>query len=258
MSTYETIEYDVEGRVITVTLNRPENLNGITNTMMRELHSALSRAALDDDTSVLVLTGAGRGFCPGADLRYYSSGDVPEPNRPEYFHSTALLHALPKVTIAAINGACAGAGLSWAAACDLRYAAAGATFNSAFLGVGLSGDMGGPWTLPRILGASRARELYFLPGKFGADEAERIGLVSKVFPDDSFRAEVGALAARLGASAPVALRAMKENFLAAESMPLRDYITMETERHNRCGATEDSKEAFRAFLEKREPAFRGR
>ena len=258
MSDYETIRYDVDGRIVTITLNRPERLNGITNPMMRELHHALSIASADQGTTVLVLTGAGRGFCPGADLQYYSSGAAIEPSNSEYFNLTALLHEIPKVTIAAINGACAGAGLTWSAACDLRYAAAAATFNSAFLGVAISGDMAGPWTLPRILGAARARELYFLPGKFSAAEAERIGLVSRVFPDETFRDEVAAIARRIAGSAPLALRAMKTNFITAEMSTLRDYIAIETERHQRTGASEDSREAFRAFLEKREPQFKGR
>lgn len=258
MTDYGTILYQAEDRVATLTLNRPEHLNGVTNRMMRELHDALSRAALDESTLVLVLTGAGRGFCPGADLRHYSSGEADEALLREYFNLTALLHELPKVTIAAINGACAGAGLSWAAACDLRYAAVSANFNSAFLGVAMSGDMAGPWTLPRILGAARAKELYFMPGKFSAAEAERIGLVSRVFPDETFRSEIDGIAERIAASAPLALKAMKANFLTAEQTSLREYIAIETERHTRCGATEDSREAFRAFLEKRPPRFVGR
>lgn len=258
MTEYQTIRYETAGNIATLTLNRPDRLNGVTNTMMRELHEALTAASLDQDLRVLVLTGAGRGFCPGADLGHYSSGEADEPLLPEYFNLTALLHELRCVTIAAINGACAGAGLGWACACDLRYAARSANFNAAFLDVAISGDMAGPWTLPRIVGAARARELYFLPGKFDAMEAERIGLVSRVFPDDSFRHEVAAIAGRIAGSAPLALRAMKANFLAAETMALRDYIAIETERHSRTGATHDSREAFRAFVEKRTPRFEGR
>ncbi len=258
MSAYKTIRYESHGNRATITLNRPDSLNGITNTMMRELHECVSAVALDPDVRVVQLTGAGRGFCPGADLKAYSSGEPQEPNRKEYFQITAMLHEMPKVTVAAINGACAGAGFGWACACDLRYASQAATFNTAFLGVAISGDMAGPWLLPRILGATKARELYFLPDKFGAEEAERIGLVSRVFPDASFRDDVEAIMTRLTQAAPLAIGEMKRNFVNAESMGLRDYIDLETERHGRTGASEDSREAFRAFVEKRPPRFKGR
>jgi 2-(1,2-epoxy-1,2-dihydrophenyl)acetyl-CoA isomerase len=165
---------------------------------------------------------------------------------------------MPKVTIAGINGACAGAGFGWACACDLRYATARASFNSAFLGVAISGDMGGPWLLPRIVGAGKARELYFMSQKFKADEAERIGLVNKVFADDVFRDEVRAIAQKLSKSAPLAISEMKKNFVNAEGMPLREYIELETERHSRTGSSEDTKEAFKAFVEKRDAVFHGR
>lgn len=254
---FQTVTFAVEGGIGRLTLNRPERLNGITARMILELYEILSELPAMTDARVLVLTGAGKGFCPGADLHAYSSGTEP-PNAPEHFQLTAMLHELPQVTIAAINGACAGAGLGWAAACDLRYATRSANFNSAFLGVGISGDMAGPWLLPRIIGASRARELFLLGGKFPADEAERIGLVSKVFDDEVFRQEVDAIAARLAASAPLAIRAMKQNFIAGENMSLREYIRIETERHQRTGASEDSRAAFRAFVEKRPPEFKGR
>ncbi len=249
--------FESSGGVGTLTLNRPDRLNGITNQMMLDLYDVISRLASDTSTRVLVLTGAGKGFCPGADLQYYSSGVTGRPTTSEHFQLTAMLHELPQVTIAAINGACAGAGLGWAAACDLRYAAESANFNSAFLGVGISGDMASPWFLPRILGAQRARELMFLHGKFSAAEAGRIGFVVRVFPDEAFRDEVAMVAARLAKSAPLAIRAMKQNFIAAESMSLREYIHIETERHQRTGASEDSRAAFRAFVEKSEPVFKG-
>ena len=257
-SDYETILYEVVDNRATITLNRPDNLNAITNTMMRELHECISAVTLDQNVRVVLLTGSGRGFCPGADLKAYSSGEKQEPNRKEYFHITSLLHEMPKVTVAAINGACAGAGFGWACACDLRYAAAHATFNSAFLSVAISGDMAGPWLLPRILGAQKARELYFLPGKFGADEAERIGLVARTFSDETFRDEIAAIVERLARSAPLAIGEMKKNFVNAENMNLRDYIELETERHGRTGASADTREAFLAFLEKREPKYQGR
>ena len=255
---YETIRYETAGNLATVTLNRPDRLNGITNTMMRELYQCLNAAAADAAVRVVLFTGAGRGFCPGVDLKASTSGAKQEPNRREYFHITTLLHEMPKVTIAAVNGACAGAGFGWACACDLRYASERAVFNSAFLGVAISGDMAGPWLLPRIVGATKARELFFMSQKFGADEAERIGLVLKTFPEADFRDAVQAIAGRLAKSAPLAIGEMKKNFVNAESMPLRDYIELETERHTRTGASDDSREAFRAFVEKREPQFQGR
>ena len=258
MADYETVLYEVDGSLATVTMNRPDRLNSITNTLMRELYECLTEVAFDDRVRVVQFTGAGRGFCPGADLKASTSGERQEPSRREYFQITSLLHEMPKVTIAAINGACAGAGFGWACACDLRYATASAVFNSAFLGVAISGDMAGPWLLPRIVGATKARELFFLPGKFGADEAERIGLVAKTFPDETFRDEVGAIVQRLAASAPLAIGEMKKNFVNAENMTLRDYIELETERHSRTGASADTREAFLAFVEKREAKFEGR
>ena len=258
MSAYETITYESSDGIGTIALNRPERLNGITNQMMRDLYDVLAKLPADHRTRVVVFTGTGKGFCPGADLQHYSSGANEEPLSPETFQLTAMLHELPQVTVAAINGACAGAGMGWAAACDLRYAAESANFNSAFLGVGISGDMAGPWLLPRIVGASRAREMMFLHGKFDSAEAERIGFISKRFPDETFRADVAAIVSRLAKSAPLALRAMKQNFIAGESLSLREYIRLETERHQRTGASEDSRAAFRAFVEKREPEFKGR
>ena len=258
MSNYETIIYEVKENLATITLNRPDSLNGIVNQMMRELYECLQVVAADPAIRVLLFTGAGKGFCPGVDLKVSTSGIKQEVNRKEYFHITTLLHEMPKVTIAGINGACAGAGLGWACACDLRYATARASFNSAFLGVAISGDMGGPWLLPRIVGAGKARELYFMSQKFKADEAERIGLVNKVFADDVFRDEVRAIAQKLSKSAPLAISEMKKNFVNAEGMPLREYVELETERHSRTGSSEDTKEAFKAFVEKRDAVYHGR
>ena len=258
MSDYETVLCEIDGNLATVTLNRPDSLNGITGTLMRELHACLREVAVDDSVRVVIFTGAGRAFCPGADLRASTSGEPQEPNKKEYFHISTLLHEMPKITIAAINGACAGAGLGWACACDLRYSSERAMFNSAFLGVGISGDMGGPWLLPRIVGATKARELFFMSQKFSAEEAQGMGLVLNTFPDETFRDDVREIAERLSKSAPLAIGEMKRNFINAENMPLREYIELETERHMRTGASNDSREAMRAFMEKREPKFEGR
>ena len=131
-------------------------------------------------------------------------------------------------------------------------------FNTAFLDVGVAGDMGGPWTLPRLLGAAKARELYFLPGKFDADEALRIGLVSQVVDDEAFPAAVGALVERLAAAAPAGLRTMKQNFSDAERMDLAAFVDLESERHLRLFRLHDTREAFLAKVEKRPPRFEGR
>jgi len=256
--TYETITWAVDHGIGRLTFNRPQSRNGITGTMMNELLHAVQAASEDSEVRVMVLTGAGSSFCVGADLKHYSSGAADPGAGPETFHITRLLHEMPAVTIAAINGAAAGAGFGWACACDLRFAAGSAVFNTAFLDVAVAGDMAGPWTLPRIVGAAKARELYFLPGKFDAQEAHRVGLVSQVFPDDRFRAEVDLVASRLAGAAPLALAGMKQNFLDGERLPLADYIDVETARHQSITASEDTTEAFAAFVEKRTPLFKGR
>jgi 2-(1,2-epoxy-1,2-dihydrophenyl)acetyl-CoA isomerase len=257
--TFETIRVEVAGGIATLTLHRPERLNAMTNRMVRETTDALRSLARDPGVRALVLTGAGRGFCPGADLNHFTSGGTAQDDAisERDFDAALLLHEMPAVTIAAVNGACAGAGFGWACACDLRLAAESAVFNSAFLTVAVAGDMAGPWTLPRIVGAAQARELYFLPEKFSATEALRIGLVARVFPDASFRAEVAAIAQRLASASPAALRTMKANFVDAEKLGLAEYLALESKRHLEVSAGEDSREAFRAFVEKRAPRFRG-
>ncbi len=261
MTTYETILFEVDGPVGRLTINRPDARNGMTTQMLEEAYDALSLASRNSDLRVLLLTGAGTHFCPGADLNLQTSGprDTTGKRRDvEAFHVATLLHEMPQVTIAAINGAAAGAGLGWALACDLRVAASSAMFNVAFLTVGVAGDMGGPWFLPRLLGAAKARELCFMPDKFDAAEALRIGMVSRVFDDSVFRDEAEAVVQRLAGAAPLAITALKQNFLAAERTGLADYITLESERHATIMQSDDTKEAMRAFMEKRAPVFSGK
>jgi len=253
---FQTIRFEAADGIGRLTLNRPERLNAMINRMVVETHDCLAEVARRRDLRVLVLTGEGRGFCPGADLKHFTAGEADIATEPHHFRVPALLHGMPQVTIAAINGACAGAGFGWAVACDLRFAAGSATFNTAFLNVASAGDMAGPWTLPRLIGAAKARELYFLPDKFGADQALAMGLVGRVFPDDRFRAEIDAIATRLAAASPHALVGMKQNFLAAEQHDLDRYIEIETARHMEIMAHDDAREAFRAFVEKRPPQFR--
>ena len=256
--TYDTIRWERDGGVGTLTINRPEQFNGMTTTMLREAHELLHAVADDDTLTVIVLTGAGKAFCPGADLKHYTSGEAGEAGKDEYFDVPVLLHEMPQVTVAAINGACAGAGLGWACGCDLRYAARSAKLNTAFLDVAVAGDMGLPWTLPRIVGAGKARELSLLPRKLSADEAAAIGLVNATFDDDTFREDVAAIVAALAAKAPLARRGMKQHYVAAESMGFGEFIAIETKDHGTIIASEDCGEAFRAFVEKRTPNFKGK
>jgi 2-(1,2-epoxy-1,2-dihydrophenyl)acetyl-CoA isomerase len=255
---FQTILWEQDGGIGTITINRPEQFNGMTNTMLRETHELLHDVADDESVTVIVLTGAGKAFCPGADLKHYTSGAPNEPNKDEYFDVPVMLHEMPQLTIAAINGACAGAGLGWACGCDFRYAARGAKLNTAFLDVAVAGDMGLPWSLPRLVGAGVARDLSFFPRKLSADEAAALGLVNAAFDDDAFRDEVRARVERLAGAAPLARRAMKAHYVAAESMGFGEFVAIETKAHGTITASADTKEAFSAFVEKRTPRFQGK
>lgn len=222
--------FEVEEGVARLTLVRPERRNAMTFEMIREVYSHLVHARQRTDIRVLVLTGSGDSFSPGGDVAHFLGDAERRPLEPEYFHTATLLHDIAAVTVAAIDGPCAGAGLGWALACDLRVASSRSRFNTAFLDVAVPGDMGVPWTLQRVVGAGRARELSFLPGKFDAAHAAEIGLVSRVAEPGDYDAEVEGVVARLAAADPVALRGIKANHLAAETTTFRDYITSETER----------------------------
>ncbi len=264
-----TVLYEQDGRVATITLNRPERMNTMGDDLPERALEAFQRAADDDDVWAVVLTGAGRAFCAGGDLGAMAEGKTARDQattspqgRVEHLRrvmrSSQLLHEMPKVTIAAINGACAGAGLSWACACDLRYAARSAKFNVAFRNAGLSGDFGGTWTLPRIVGPAKARELYLLSPRFDAEEAARIGLVSGILPDDELMRHVRSVAEDVVAAAPFAVRQMKANLNDALRLSFSELLDREAARHIAATRTEDHLEAARAFLEKRAPVFRNR
>jgi len=254
----DDILYSAEDGIATVTINRPERRNAMLSSMLPRINAVLRQAANDPGVRVLILKGQGADFCPGADLGVTAAGDRSTVLTAEDFSAPLLLHEMPAVTIAAIRGGCAGAGLGWALGCDLRFAAPSARFNTAFLDVGVAGDMGGPWSLPRIVGPAKARELYFLPGKFDAEAAQRIGLVSQLFSDETIYDDVLGVARRLAEAAPIALRTMKANFLEAERLSFHDYLMLESGRHMEIFKTEDTREAFRARVEKRKPRFVGR
>lgn len=262
MSDYRTILFDRRDAVAQIQFNRPHARNSLTDETSAEFADAVERTSRDASIRVLLIRGNGKDFCPGADVKaYHGDPDVQaghDDARPEDFRSSILLHEMPAVTVAAIRGGCAGAGFGYACACDIRVADRSARFNTAFLDVGVAGDMGVPWSLPRLIGAARARDLSFLPRKFDAAEAHAIGLLARLFPDEVFEAEVEALLARLCGMAPLALRALKANYLAAERMDFADYVALETERHLELFDSEDRVEAFAAFAEKRPGRFQGR
>ena len=258
ITTMSAILCEVDGPVGRLTLHRPEARNAMTTEMVSELHQLLADMSLRQDVRVIELTGSGdRFFCPGADLdprgaEYEGDSDRPPPAiEVTRLRVPVLLHEMPQVTVAAINGSCAGAGLGWACACDIRIAATSARFNTAFLDVGVAGDMGLPWSLAHIVGSARARDLFFRRGKFDAEEALAIGLVSAVYPSGEFRDAVASVVDRLADAPPTALRFMKANFVAAERMSFADFVDLESERHLRIVAGREFAEGARAFRARR-------
>lgn len=256
----QTMRFEQAGGVGWIVFDRPP-LNGMIPLMVLEMYELLARLAIDPDVRVLVLTGSGgpgNGFLPGADLQHMLSAqrdvDVAtveqDPRYAEAYRVPAMLHAMPQVTIAAVNGGTAGAGLGWALGCDFRVAAASARFNTAFLALDVAGDMGVPWSLSRVVGAGRARELCFFPGKVDAAEALRIGLVTRVFDDASFEAEVRAMAASLADRDAVALRTLKANFVSAETASYTQYLDVETARHLPLVERSRSAGGFASFFER--------
>ena len=262
-STADVVRYEVRDRVATITLNRPEKLNAMNGELLAGTLQAIEDAAANDDVRALILTGEGRGFCAGGDLSATGTlGDGPAVRRTgvlrAYMRSSQLLREMPKVTIAAVNGAAAGAGLSWACATDLRYAAESAKFITAFSNAGLAGDFGGTWTLPRIVGPAKARELYYLSAAIDAEEAKSLGLVSDVFANDELLSRVQEIAQRLAAAAPITQGLIKQNLNDADHVSFAELLDREAQRHVFSGGTEDAAEAGRAFIEKRQPSFQGR
>jgi 2-(1,2-epoxy-1,2-dihydrophenyl)acetyl-CoA isomerase len=263
---------DADG-VRTLTLNRPDRLNTLTPALARELHAALVDCARDPGVRVVVLTGAGRGFCAGFDL---SGGNEIDPlaatwsDQPIWWEPEqvaarmmedaqipVLLHRMPKPTVASIRGPAAGSGLVLAAACDLRIASDTAVFKTAFASAGRCGDPGGSYLLTQLVGPARARELYLLDEKLGAGAALAMGLVSKVVPDAQLEAETASLATRLAKGPGLAYAGIKRNLNAAETGTLEDTMAIEGPTNARASMSHDGKEAARAFMEKRAPQFCG-
>lgn len=264
---------DEEG-VRTLTLDRPDRLNTLTQGLLADLHRALVDAVRDPGVKALVLTGAGRGFCAGADLG--GGGGEPDPIaerwqddpiwwEPEQLAARLmedaqipiLLHRMPKPTIASIRGPAAGSGLLLAAACDLRIASETAVLKTAFATAGRCGDPGGAWFITQLLGPARARELFLLDEKLSAQKALEIGLVTKVVADDALEAETKALALKFARGPGIAYAGIKRNLNLAQTASLEETIAQEGPANARASLSHDGKEAGRAFMEKRAPSFRG-
>jgi 2-(1,2-epoxy-1,2-dihydrophenyl)acetyl-CoA isomerase len=262
----------VEDGVATLVMNRPDRRNALSSAMLSALGKALSDFEADPEVAVIVLTGAGGAFCAGGDVKGMAEGtgggstarsgaDIDSRIHSQRLSQRATagkLHSIPKPTIASLPGAAAGAGLSLALACDLRIAAENAVMTTAFARVGFSGDYGGTYFLTQLVGSAKARELYFLSDRIDTKEALRLGLVNWVVPADRLAAETATLAHRLARGPRVAYRYMKENLNRAVAGEAEECLDLEATHHVHTGLTEDHREAAKAFVEKREPAFKGR
>lgn len=262
-STGQPVLYEVAGAVATITLNRPDAMNALDVPTKEALLAVLAAAAADDSVRAVVLTGTGRAFCVGQDLREHiqklNSGEPPLSTvRDHYNPITLAIAQMPKPMIAAINGVAAGAGAAFAFACDLRIAADSAAFTLAFAQVGLSADSGASWTLPRLVGTAKAIELLFNPQKIGVREASSLGLVNEIVPADRLAEHVAALAERLAAGPTVSYAALKASVNYGASHSLAETLQFEDAMQTRCGATADHREAVDAFLAKRAPNFIGK
>ncbi len=262
-NTPEPVRYEVDGAVATITLNRPDAMNALDVPTKEALLAALRSASADDSVRAVVLTGTGRAFCVGQDLKEHvqklNSGEPPLSTvRDHYNPITLAIAQMPKPMIAALNGVAAGAGAAFAFACDLRIAAETASFTLAFAQIGLSADSGASWTLPRLVGTAKALELMYNPQKIGVREASGLGLVNEIVPAERLAEHVAALAARLAAGATVSYASIKASVNYGASHSLAETLAFEDEMQTRCGATADHREAVDAFLAKRPADFHGK
>ncbi|MAP96910.1 MAG: enoyl-CoA hydratase [Acidimicrobiaceae bacterium] len=266
----EDLRTEISEGVMTITLNRPERRNALSDAMLEGLIASLADAETATDVGSVLLTGAGGAFCAGGDVKGMAAsggegGDSPlqydarvHLQRRSQRDTAGKLYELPKPTVAVLPGPAAGAGLSLALSCDLRYASPNAIMTTAFARVGFSGDYGGTYFMSRLIGSAKARELYFLSDKVTMEEAESLGLVNGVFGEEILQQEAGAIAQRLAQGPTIAYRYMKENLNRAVNGEMGECLDMEAAHHIHCGQTEDHKEAVQAFVDKREPTFNGR
>ena len=261
--------FEKENGVAVLTMNRPEARNAMSGEMNEAMRNVLSEVELDPAIRCVVLTGAGKGFCAGGDVKgMASSGDgtvgdntIDAAIHRQRVHQRATagkLFKMPKPTIAALPGAAAGAGLSYALACDLRVMASSAIMTTAFAKVGFSGDYGGSYFMTQLIGSAKARELYFLSDRVTADEALNLGLTNWVCEPDDLMDKTMEIANRLANGPSVAYRYMKENLNRAMNGEVDDCLDLDATHHIHCGQTEDHRNATKAFVEKKEPVFKGK
>jgi 2-(1,2-epoxy-1,2-dihydrophenyl)acetyl-CoA isomerase len=266
----EDLRAEIDDGVAVITMNRPDRRNAFSPAMVSALGTVLAQVETDETVGCVVLTGAGSAFCAGGDVKSMAGppdrGDGAGRSLDARIHRQRLnqratsgrLWSMPKPTIAAIGGPAAGAGLSLALACDLRYAVPGAVLTTAFAKVAFAGDYGGTWFLTRLVGSSKAKELYYFSERLSAEDAERLGIINAIFAPADFEQEVMDRARRLAQGPSLAYRYMKENLNRAVSGELGDCMDLEVTHHVHTGLSEDHREAAQAFVDKREPRFHGR
>ena len=264
----EDLRADIDGGVAVITMNRPGRRNAFSQAMLSAMAAVLAQVETDDTVGCVVLTGAGGAFCAGGDVKSMATSTANPGGRSldAAIHRQRLnqratsgrLWGMPKPTIAAITGPAAGAGLSLALACDLRYAVPGAVLTTAFARVAFAGDYGGTWFLTQLVGSGKAKELYYFSERLSTEQAERLGIVNAIFPAADFEREVMARAHRLAEGPSIAYRYMKENLNRAVTGELGECMDLEVTHHMHTALTDDHREAAQAFTDKREPRFQGR
>lgn len=255
----------VADQVATVSFNRPESRNALSDVLTPALREILLVLEADADVRVIILTGVGKAFCAGGDVKGMASGAPDDRSLDDKIRTlqhrqqtlTLRLHELAKPTIAALPGAAAGAGMSIALACDIRIGASSAFFAPGFGAIGLSGDYGGSWQLTQIVGPAKAKEIYFTGRRVLAEEALALGLLNEVVADEDLAARSAELAKQIASGPPLAIRYMKQNINRATQADFKTCLDWEADRLVRVAQTQDHKEAVRAFVEKRKPVFKG-
>ncbi|MFC7219857.1 enoyl-CoA hydratase/isomerase family protein [Streptomyces polyrhachis] len=267
-ATAEPVLYDVTEGLATITLNRPEAMNSLNTAMKEALRDTLREAGADPAVRAVLLTATGRAFCVGQDLKEHigllmapadeAAGPVMDTVREHYNPITEAIAGMPKPVVAGVNGVAAGAGAGFAFAADYRVVADTASFNTSFAGVALTADSGVSWTLPRLVGASRASDLLLFPRSVPAAEARALGIANLVVPAAELAKEARAVAERLAAGPTAAYAAIKESLAYGASHSLVETLAKEGELQNRAGSSADHRIAVEAFVAKQQPRFLGR